>query len=131
MSVNDNALPLRKRTGSERRQRGPAVPVRFLPEERAAVDEKADAVGLSLAAFMRACALGVPGPRAKRRPPVNIQALAQATAALNKVGSNLNQIARNLNAAQAVGAREAIEALNETRAAIAGILELVGRKDRP
>ena len=131
MTANDNGLPLRKRSGSETRQRGPAVPVRFLPEERALVDEKASAVGLSLASFLRACALGTPGPRAKRRPPVEMEALARATAALNKAGSNLNQIARILNAGRAAGARESVEALNETRAAIARILEIVGRKDRP
>jgi hypothetical protein len=131
MTVNDNGLPLRRRSGSETRQRGPAVPVRFLPEERAAVDERASAVGLSLASFLRACALGTPGPRAKRRPPVDIAALARATAELNRVGSNLNQIARTLNAGQAAGARESVEALKETRAAIARILEIVGRKDRP
>lgn len=130
MPLDDNAQPLRKRSGSERRQRGPAVPVRFLKQERAAVDEKARSVGLSLAGFLRACALGTPGPRAKRRAPVDIEALARATAALNKAGSNLNQIARVLNAGQAAGARESVEALNETRAAIARILEIVQRKDR-
>jgi hypothetical protein len=132
MSVNDNALLLRKRSGSEKRQRGKgAILVRLLPDERATLEERARETGLSLASFLRACGLGVPGPRAKRRPPVDAEALARATAALNKTGSNLNQIAHILNAGQAAGARESVEALNETRAAIARILEIVGRKDRP
>jgi Bacterial mobilisation protein (MobC) len=131
MSANDNVVPLRKRSGSEKRQRGPAVPVRFLPAERAAVDEKARAVGLSLAGFLRACALGTPGPRARRSVPVNAEALGRATAALNKVGSNLNQIAHRLNAAAApVTTQECFAALAETRAAAAAIREIVGRKDR-
>jgi hypothetical protein len=44
--------------------------------------------------------LGTPGPRAKRSPPVNAEALGRATAALNKVGSNLNQVAHRLNAGE-------------------------------
>jgi hypothetical protein len=122
-----------KRSGSEKRQRSKgAVLVRLLPDERAAVEEKAREVGLSLASFLRACGLGTPGPRARRSPTVNAEALGRATAALNKVGSNLNQIAHVLNAGGAgVTTRECFAALAETRAAAAAIREVVGRKDRP
>jgi hypothetical protein len=68
--------------------------------------------------------------RAKRSPPVNAEALARAVAELNKVGSNLNQIAKVLNAGRAVGSREALATLAETRAVVAQILEIVGRKER-
>ena len=54
-----------------------------------------------------------------------------ATAALNKAGSNLNQIAHALNSAKAVGTKESLEALAETREAVSRILDIVGRKDRP
>jgi hypothetical protein len=133
MTANDNAPAAHyKRSGSEKRRRGAPLPVRLLPEERAALEEKAREVGLSLASFLRACALGTPGPRAKRSAPVNAEALARATAALNKVGSNLNQIAHVLNAG-GVGltTQECFAALAETRAAAAAIREIVGRKDRP
>jgi hypothetical protein len=125
--------PLYKRSGSERRQRAKgAVLVRLLPEERAAVEEKAREVGLSLASFLRTCGLGTPGPRAKRMPPVNAEALGRATAALNKVGSNLNQIAYVLNSkGTSVTMQQCFAALAETRAAAAAIREIVGRKDRP
>ncbi len=87
---------------------------------------------MSLASFLRACGLGTPGPRAKRSPPVNAEALGRATAALNKVGSNLNQIAHTLNAGgAALTAQECFAALAETRAAAAAIRQIVGRKDRP
>ena len=55
---------------------------------------------------------------------------ACAVAALNKAGSNLNQIAHRLNAAQAIGAEESAAALADTRAAVVRILEIVGRADR-
>lgn len=126
-------LPLSKRSGSERRQRAKgAVLVRLLPDERAAVEERAREVGLSLASFLRACGLGTPGPRAQRSPTINAEALGRATAALNKVGSNLNQIAHYLNAGGAIAtAHECFAALAETRAAAAAIRQIVGRKDRP
>jgi hypothetical protein len=133
MTANlDPQPPLYKRSGSERRQRAKgAVLVRLLPEERAAVEESARAVGLSLASFLRASGLGTPGPRAKRMPPVNAEALGRATAALNKVGSNLNQIAHVLNAkGTSVTIQQCFAALAETRAAAAAIREIVGRKDR-
>ena len=133
MSANDNAQPLYRRSGSEKRQRARgAVLVRLLPDERAAVEEKAREVGLSLASFLRACGLGTPGPRAKRSPPVNAEALARATAALNKAGSNLNQIAHVLNAGgTSLTTQECFAALAETRAAAAAIREIVGRRNRP
>ena len=56
--------------------------------------------------------------------------LAHAVAQLNKAGSNLNQIARILNAGQALGGSEAIEALRDTRSAVVQILDIVGRRDR-
>jgi hypothetical protein len=134
MMANDNTQPQPcKRSGSEKRQRAKgAVLVRLLPDERAAIEEKAREVGLSLASFGRAAMLGTPGPRARRSPPVNAEALGRATAALNKVGSNLNQIAHGLNAGGfSMTLQECFAALAEARAAAAAIREIVGRKDRP
>ena len=131
---NDNAQPPSfGRSGSEKRKRGKgAILVRLLPDERAAVEARAREVGLSLASFGRAAMLGTPGPRARRSPPVNAEALGRATAALNKVGSNLNQVAHRLNAGDpTLTDQECFAALAEARAAAAAIREIVGRKDRP
>jgi hypothetical protein len=133
MTATDNTQPpLYRRSGSERRQRARgAVLVRLLPDERATLESKSREVGLSLAAFLRACGLGTPGPRARRSPTVNAEELGRATAALNKVGSNLNQIAHVLNAGGAsLTTQECFAALAEVRAALARILEILGRKDR-
>jgi hypothetical protein len=124
--------PQMRRSGSEKRKRASgAVLVRLLPDERLAVEERARDVGLSLASFLRASGLGTPGPRARRTPPVNAEALGRATAALNKVGSNLNQIAHVLNAGgTSVTSNECHAALAEARAAAALIREIVGRRGR-
>jgi hypothetical protein len=120
-----------KRSGSENRQRCAPVSVRCLPDERAELEQKAREAGLALAGYLRACGLGTPGPRARRSPPVNAEALARATAALNKAGSNLNQIAHVLNAGGAiVMARDYLSTLAVVREAAAAIREIVRRKDR-
>jgi hypothetical protein len=116
-------------SGSEKRQRR-GYSIRLLPDERAAIEQKARAAGMSFGSFMRACALGDAGPRARRSPPINAELLAYAVHALNKAGNNLNQIAARLNAARAVGAQEVVAVLADVRAAVLQILEIVGRANR-
>ena len=131
MTDRNATQPAANRSGSERRQRGKPVSVRLLPDERTALKERASEAGLSVASYLRASGLGSPGPRARRAPTVNAEALARATAALNKVGSNINQIAHVLNAGgSTVTAQECFAALAEARAAAAAIREIVGRKTR-
>jgi len=131
MTANDNSLPVTRRSGSQKRRRNRHVDVCCDDAEFVIIDDKARTAGLSLAAFLRSCALGSPGPRAQRAPTVNAEALAHATAALNKVGSNLNQLARIFNAGEAVTTNECFAALAEVRVAVARILEVVGRTARP
>jgi hypothetical protein len=132
MTANDNTLqPPFKRSGSQKRVRVRKIPVACDDEEFLRIDGRAREVGLSRPSFLRACGLGTPGPRARRSPPVNAEALGRATAALNKVGSNLNQIAHVLNAGGAsLTTQECFAAMAEVRAALARILEILGRRDR-
>jgi hypothetical protein len=106
------------------------VALRLNDEEYRLIAEHSRTAGLSRGGYLRAVALGSPGPRARRSPPVNAELLANAVAQLNRAGNNLNQLVRRINSSQAVGAKESIEALAETRAAVARIVEAVGRKDR-
>lgn len=121
-------LPLR--SGSQRRQRCKSYQIAMTPEEFAVACERAASAGLSPSSYGRTLLLGTAGPRARRSPPLNAELLAHAVAQLNRVGSNLNQIARTLNSAQAVGTKEALDTLADTRAAVGRILEIVGRRDR-
>jgi hypothetical protein len=132
MTANDDAqTPPVKRSGSQKRVRVRKIPVACDDDEFVRIDGRAREVGLSRPSFLRACGLGTPGPRARRSPPVNAEALGRATAALNKVGSNLNQIAHALNAGGSLTVQECFAALAETRAAAAAIREIVGRRERP
>ena len=125
------ATPPARRSGSNTRQRSAPISVRFLPEERAALQDKAREAGLSLASYLRACGLGTPGPRARRMPPVNAEALGKAVAALNKVGANINTVAHAVNAGRfSITAQECFAALAEVRAAAAAIREIVRHGER-
>lgn len=83
-------------------------------EERARIEAAADAAGLTVAAYVRASALG---SRPKAKPAL---ANAQLIRELNAAGVNLNQIARRLNTGQEVIA-------HEIRGAVLAIVTLIER----
>lgn len=117
-------------SGTEKRRRGDTITVRLTPDERAAIDDLSMRKGLSVGAFMRAAALGDPGPRARPRVPVDAKLLRRLLGEVGRVGNNLNQIARRLNADKAVEPRElrtALAAQDELRVAI---LTALGRPVR-
>jgi len=129
------SLPPTKASGSEKRQRNRKTDIRWDDTEYAVLTEKAMAAAMSLNAYIRASALGSPGPRARRAPHVNAVELGEATAALNKAGNNLNQIAHALNTALLAGQPVVVPgalaaAIEQTNAAIDRILEITGYKDR-
>ncbi len=84
-------------SGSGNRQRTRQCLVRFTDEEFERVSGKADKAGIACAAFLRAAALGDPGPRAQRRPPADHKALRRILGELGRIGNNVNQIAYRLH----------------------------------
>ena len=106
-------------SGSEKRRRGDTITVRVTPDERAVIDEHSMRRGLTVGAYMRAVALGDPGPRAKRRIPVDAKLLRRLLGEVGRVGNNLNQIAHVLNADG-----------EETPERLAAVLERVDRAVR-
>lgn len=120
----------RKKGGSAKRRRDKQALVRFDTGEYATVSGKADKAGLAVAAFMRACALGNPGPRAQRRPPADHQALRQLLGHLGRVGNNINQIARRLNAGAQADIPELREALTAYLEIRNGIFSALGMEPK-
>lgn len=114
------------RRKSDKRQRTETLFARVTPEEKSAFVARADRAGMASAAFMRALALGDAGPRARRRRPVEHQALVQALATLNRVGNNLNQIARNTNRGMDIDVPQLRDALHQYHQVIAAIYEALG-----
>ena len=118
-------------SGSDKRQRGVTVTVRLSEDERTRLDDLSSRSGLAAGAFMRAAAFGDAGPRAQRRPPADHKALRQLLGECGRLGNNINQIARRLNADGPLDIpelREALAAYLDIRAAIlrALAMEIVG-----
>ena len=96
-------------SGSEKRRRRRLIQVRCTDAEFDVIQAKADHAGLYAASYLRATALGTPGPRALRRPPVDRKELARLLGELGRVGNNLNQIARSLNLGDSPPSEELLE----------------------
>jgi hypothetical protein len=89
-----------------RRRRQNVIGVRLDDAELAQLDARAREAGLSIGGYVRACALGNAGPRARKRVTIDRELLARAIAALNRIGGNWNQIEHALNAGGDVVASE-------------------------
>jgi hypothetical protein len=114
-------------SGTGNRQRTKQCLVRFTEQEFAEIIEKADRAGSPAAAFLRAAALGSPGPRARRRPPADHVALRQILGHCGRIGNNINQIAKRLNTggdADIAELREALAACLDIRTAILAALAM-------
>ena len=116
---------------ASRQRRVHKLDTRWDDVEHAQLLAKAQAAGLSPNAYLRTLVVGSPGPRAQRAPTVNAEALAHATAALNKVGGNLNQLVRLYHSGGGrLTAQELFAVLQDVRTAVSRILEIVGRRER-
>lgn len=112
---NSTAKPLshRSRSGSETRQKETIIGFRAKADERARLEGAATERGLTLSSYVRESVLDAPRTRSRRRPLADVAALSALYAQLAKSGSNLNQIAKQLNS----GERVLTERIDKTLAA--------------
>ena len=114
-------------SGSDKRRRSHMFSIRFSRDEVARAQALCERAGLTLAALIRRALFGTQPPRAARRPTINHQAVARRLAQLGKIGSNLNQLARQANAGRypTDSLEEALRELSELRLAC---LQALGRE---
>lgn len=119
-------------SGSEKRQRTKRRSVRFTTDEFNRIAAKADNSGIGFAAFMRAAALdGDAGPRAQRRPPADHKALRQLLGHVGRIGNNINQIARAINAGEKASLPDLQEALRAYLDIRTAIFDALGKTPAP
>jgi hypothetical protein len=119
-------------SGSETRQRTRRSSLRYTTDEFNRISAKADRAGLGFAAFVRASALdGDAGPRAQRRPPADHVALRQILGHIGRIGNNINQIARALNAGEQASLQDLPEALHAYVDVKKAIFEALGKNTGP
>ena len=116
------------RKKSQKRQRSEQVKTPLTRDEFNRVAAHAAAAGMSKAAYSRAAMLGDAGPRSQRRLTLDDVKVRRVLALHNKYGSNMNQIAYQLNAneqhALEADFRTALKEWEEIRDAT---LDLIGR----
>ncbi len=83
--------------GSNKRKRNKGYFVRYDDNEDSEILGKAQNANLEPASFIRQASLDAPAPRAKRRPHPDEKLLRQVLGQCAKIGTNLNQIAYQLN----------------------------------
>lgn len=94
--AGERAAPWRgRRRVADPRER--VIRVRCTDTDLATISAAAAQAGMTVSAYMRHQATGTAGPRATRRPPVEVATLSRVLAALGKLGSNVNQIAHAYN----------------------------------
>lgn len=116
-------------SGSDNRKRTKSIHIRCTPHEHSLIHTRADRSGMYVGSYLRTLALGEPGPRAARRPPVEKRELARLLGELGKIGSNLNQIARALHMGDPPDMHEMRRALEEFAALRALTRRALGYRD--
>ena len=77
--------------------KGCFIAIRCTVQQHTAIREGAARAGLSVGAYLRALAVGHPGPRSVHRPRPGDTELARLLGQIGKIGSNVNQIAKIAN----------------------------------
>lgn len=126
--MNEAAASPKKR--SETRRKGRVLSIRVSDGERQEVEAFAEREGLTVASYIRSKSLATPTTRAMRRPPVEVITLSTLQASLNKIGSNLNQIAKRMNSGEMIAQSHIQAALAEHRQILAAIILTLGRQSR-
>jgi hypothetical protein len=119
--------PSKARRGSEKRKKTRLVTSRYDAEEFAELEEAASRSGFTLASYQRIQSLSKPKTRSTRRAPIERELLAKVLGQLGKIGSNLNQIARDAHLGREVQA-EVVAELPFLRAVVPMLIKALGRE---
>ena len=114
------------RSGTETRRRNKRLLVRLDGRELTEIVAGAEAAGLTLASFARKKILSGPARKPSRRAPADAALLAKVLGELNRVGSNLNQIARAINNGDHEAAKELPAAVAVFRGTVVLIMRALG-----
>ena len=103
--------------------------VRLSVDERAELVRRAEAAELSLGAYWKSAVFNLPPPRKSRRPSVDRMELAKLLGQLGRVGNNINQLARTLNAEGSVEIPELTNALKDLADMRAAVMHVLGYQE--
>jgi hypothetical protein len=107
----------------------PPFSLRLTPDERADLDARAKAAGLSVGGYFRAAVLGAPPPN--RRRAADAPELARLMGAIGRIGSNINQLAHVANAGSWPDSRALDEAVADIRWMRNAVMKALGVTSPP
>ena len=116
-------------TGTTSRKRPPPFSLWLTPDERREIENRAERAGLSMGGYCKSIIFDAPPPRRSRRPVIEKIELARLLGELGKVGSNLNQLARQINMEGAVEMPELKEALIDLAEMRAAVMVALGYRE--
>ena len=115
------------RSGSETRQKQHRVTFRLNEAEYAQFAADVDRSGMTMGTYIRSRLLAAPTTGARRRPSVEVLALTRILAGVNRIGGNINQIAKHLHFGDTPLGEEIRAALADFRKTATAILAALGR----
>ena len=114
--------------GSENRKRQQVLRFRVTEEEKTQIEQDAARAGVPTGYYARYVLLDAPIPRQAKRPPVETELLKKTLAELNKIGSNINQLARSHNQQTPPYRDDVVAALETLNLVILDVLTALGKK---
>ena len=93
--------------------KGCFIAIRCTVKQHTAIKESATGAGLSVGAYLRALAVGYPGPRSVHRPRPGDAELARLLGHIGKIGSNINQIAKIANTYRCSPSKSALSVMRK------------------
>ncbi|MCU7846937.1 MAG: plasmid mobilization relaxosome protein MobC [Candidatus Thiodiazotropha sp. (ex Lucinoma kastoroae)] len=109
-------------------KRTPPFSLRLSVDERSEIERRSRAAGLSIAGYFKSAALNR-RPRKFRHPQVDRKELARLLGQLGRVGNNLNQLSRTLNAGSSIEIPELMTALKDLADMRAMVMSALGYRE--
>jgi Bacterial mobilisation protein (MobC) len=108
--------------------KGCFIAIRCTVKQHTAIKEKAARAGVSIGAYLRALAVGYPGPRFVHRPRPGDEVLATLLGHIGRIGSNVNQIAKIANTYRHPPSKSALSVMRRDIARMRrAVLKALGR----
>jgi hypothetical protein len=112
---NNDKPPKKKRSGSEKRERGIVNTFRSTRDERAKAEMAASGLGLTFGSYIRWLLFERPQTRPVRRPLPSEALLAQMKGEAGRVDGNLNQLLKLANRGEIIYVDELADAAKAVR----------------
>lgn len=122
--MNDSAEETTRKphaSGSEQRQKQCRVTTRLTWQEHAQFAANAAKAGLTIPSYIREVGIGERQTKSRVRRTVDAEASMKLVAAMNRIGNNLNQLARQANSGERPLIGDALTSLHEACDAVLSV----------